>query len=315
MTKSTLPLFTQPAEKERTPTAWVRHPSGLRLNILDPRPTDWTDEDLAIGLSRTFRWGGYSKWPRPLSVAQHALTVLTLTARILNRPLTPEEVMREILHDADEALIGGYDAIRPLKPILGERFQQITERLLDTVFTRYAIRKWHMSEYIQHKHADHLAAASEAVHVAGWTPAEISEVLEIDLAPLNTDPLAAIYDCQPWEPWEPDLAAERFLDVLTRNGQGRENPPVLPTNPAGMNPKNPECSLDCRWCPQDPVDCKPAKELDRITAEFESDRKEFAKRLGIPPEIITNAALDFLYGADSDEQLRKIWREEEWKHW
>jgi 5'-nucleotidase len=59
--------------------AWVLLPSGRRLNLLDPYPDPdaWTDEDLAIGLSRTYRWAGYSAWDLPLSVAQHSLTVLT----------------------------------------------------------------------------------------------------------------------------------------------------------------------------------------------------------------------------------------------
>ena len=35
--------------------AWVRLPSGRRLDLIAPTPFDWTDEDLAIGLSRTFR--------------------------------------------------------------------------------------------------------------------------------------------------------------------------------------------------------------------------------------------------------------------
>ena len=46
--------------------AWVLLPSGRRLNLLDPDPDPypypdaWTDEDLAIGLSRTYHWAGYS---------------------------------------------------------------------------------------------------------------------------------------------------------------------------------------------------------------------------------------------------------------
>src|SRR5918998_4906225 len=59
--------------------AWVRLPSGRRLDLLSPTAFDWTDEDLAVGLSRTFRWGGHSVWPgAPLSVAQHSLAVLAL---------------------------------------------------------------------------------------------------------------------------------------------------------------------------------------------------------------------------------------------
>ena len=58
--------------------AWVRMPSGKRLDLLAPRPDDWEDADLALGLARTYRWGGHSAWPLPLSVAQHSITVMLL---------------------------------------------------------------------------------------------------------------------------------------------------------------------------------------------------------------------------------------------
>src|SRR5271155_771286 len=66
--------------------AFVLLKSRKRLDLLDPQPDAWTDEDLAIGLSRTYRWGGHSKWELPLSVAQHSLTVLAL--REAEGPLT-----------------------------------------------------------------------------------------------------------------------------------------------------------------------------------------------------------------------------------
>lgn len=56
--------------------AWVLLKSGRRLDLLNPHPHSWTNEDLATGLARTYRWGGHSKWELPLSVAQHSLTVL-----------------------------------------------------------------------------------------------------------------------------------------------------------------------------------------------------------------------------------------------
>jgi hypothetical protein len=43
--------------------AWVRMPSGKRLDLLNPTPFDWDDADLALGLARTYRWGGHSAWP------------------------------------------------------------------------------------------------------------------------------------------------------------------------------------------------------------------------------------------------------------
>lgn len=80
--------------------AWVLLKSGRRLDLLDPDPDAWTDRDLAIGLSRTYRWAGYSAWDLPLSVAQHSLTVLAL--REMGGPMTAREALRELLHDATE---------------------------------------------------------------------------------------------------------------------------------------------------------------------------------------------------------------------
>ncbi|MBZ0092034.1 MAG: phosphohydrolase [Sulfuricellaceae bacterium] len=191
--------------------AWVRLPSGRRLDLLLPSPLDWDDEDLAIGLSRTFRWGGHSTWPVPLSVAQHSLTVLWL--RRQGAPMDSVTELRELLHDAEEGLIG-YDPISPLKPFLGPNFQVLMERLQQMVFIRYGLPSWTPASKKRHKKADILAAASEAVHVAGWTRQEVAKVLKIKLAPLDEDPLVEVYGGKPWQPWTAEVAAERFLAEL-----------------------------------------------------------------------------------------------------
>jgi len=99
--------------------AWVRLQSGRRLNLLQPDPASWTDSDLAIGLSRTYRWGGHSSWDLPLSVAQHSLLVLVLRQKMAPLDnLTRGEALREILHDADGGMLS-FDPIAPLKPHLG----------------------------------------------------------------------------------------------------------------------------------------------------------------------------------------------------
>jgi uncharacterized protein len=203
------------------PRAFLRQPSGLHLNLLDPSPQGWTDEDLAIGLSRTFRWGGHSVWPLPLSVAQHSLTVLAIASR--GRVLNAQQSLRELLHDADEALIGGFDPISPVKPFLGQAFAELTGKLKAAVACRYKLLAWTAQDYKTHKHADTLAAASEAVHVAGWSAAEVHDMLNIGLKPLSQDPLADVYSGQPWEPWAPDVAAERFLAALRQQGRAFEN--------------------------------------------------------------------------------------------
>lgn len=130
---------TAPAEAPQS-RAFILLKSGRRLDLLDPQPGAWTDEDLAIGLSRTYRWGGYSKWALPLSVAQHSLTVLAL--REVEGPLTAREALRELLHDATEALFGGFDPIAPLRPHLGPDFARHDRRLQAAVDQRYLLPPW-----------------------------------------------------------------------------------------------------------------------------------------------------------------------------
>lgn len=204
---------------KRTPAAaaraWVRLPSGRRLDLLAPTPLDWTDEDLALGLARTYRWSGHSVWPgAPLSVAQHSLAVLAL--RRAGAALSRGEARRELLHDAEEGLIN-FDPIAPLKPFLGEAFAQLTRRLTAAVAQRYALPAWTAEARRAHKAADVALAAAEAVHVAGWTPAEVRQTLGIRAGVLAQDPLLAPGpgpDQVPWRPWPPDVAAARFLAAL-----------------------------------------------------------------------------------------------------
>lgn len=195
--------------------AWVRMPSGRRLDLLDPTPFDWDDADLALGLARTYRWGGHSAWPLPLSVAQHSITVMLLRRALSPTPLPPVIELRELLHDAEEGLLG-FDAISVIKPFLGNGFQELTSRLVSAVFLRYGLPQWSPTEHVQHKRADRLAAASEAVHVVGWTPAEVRKTLKITSEPLQVDPLLDVYGGIAWEPWPPGIASDRFLCELTR---------------------------------------------------------------------------------------------------
>jgi uncharacterized protein len=197
-----------------TMRAWVRLPSGRRLDLISPTPFDWTDEDLAIGLSRTFRWGGHSVWPgAPLSVAQHSLAVLTLRSSRAKGGLAVAERRRELLHDAEEGLLG-FDCISPLKPFLGAGFAALQERLQAAVALRYRLPAWSAEDKRAHKVCDIALAAAEAVHVAGWTREEVRGTLGIRAAVMAADPLLPAYGGEPWRPWPPELAAARFLAAL-----------------------------------------------------------------------------------------------------
>src|SRR5271166_3244622 len=191
--------------------AFVLLKSGRRLDLLNPDPQAWTDDDLAAGLSRTMRWGGASQWAHPLSVAQHSLTVLAL--REAEGPLTAREALRELLHDATEFMLG-WDCIAPLKPQLGPDFARLDQRLQAAIDQRYRLPAWTEDAYARHKRADRLAAASEAFHVVGWSRQEMREALEITLEPLDEDPLVPPDVYAPWEPWPPALAQWLFMRRL-----------------------------------------------------------------------------------------------------
>lgn len=156
--------------------------------------------------------GGYQF---PLSVAQHSITVMLLQRAALGGRVDPLLELRELLHDAEEGLLG-FDALSVIKPFLGEGFRALTKRLEHVVFLRYGLPSWTAAEHARHKRADRLAAASEAVHVAGWSRDEVRRTLKIRAAVLEDDPLAAAYGGAPWEPWPPALACERFLAELER---------------------------------------------------------------------------------------------------
>ena len=198
----------------RPDRAWVLLKSGKRLNLLDPQPDSWEDKDLAIGLSRTYRWGGHSCWELPLSVAQHSLLVLVLRQQMQpHAPLTRGEALRELLHDASEGLLS-FDPISPIKPHLGADFEALDLRLRQAIEARYHLPPWKGDDHVLRKRADRLAAASEAMHVAGWARTELRDTLNIDLAPVMDDPLPRLDGLAPWEPWPAKLTAALFLGKL-----------------------------------------------------------------------------------------------------
>ncbi|MEI9917076.1 MAG: phosphohydrolase [Methylovirgula sp.] len=193
--------------------AWVRLPSGKRLDLLNPTPFDWEDEDLALGLARTYRWGGHSAWPLPLSVAQHSLFVLQLRRLRFPDLRDSRADLRELLHDADEGLLG-FDSISPLKPFLGEAYHDLVVRLQSAIDVRYGLPAWTAKEKRVHKEDDRTAAATEAVRVVGWTEDEVHRVLRIPYDALAHDPLQPVYGDAAFAPWPPQLAAQRFLAEL-----------------------------------------------------------------------------------------------------
>ena len=196
-----------------TEHAWMLLPSGRQLDLLIPHPCAWTDRDLALRLSRTYRWCSDTRWANPLSVAQHSLTVLHLRQAAAAQPLTSAEQLRELLHDAEEALIN-HDVPTPLEPLLGDGYRAMIMGLRRAIDDRYDLPRWNRASHDAHKHADRLAAASEAHHIVGWPEADVRTRLGITLSPLADDPLPPQAALQPWEPWPAPLAARLFQETL-----------------------------------------------------------------------------------------------------
>lgn len=196
------------------PRPYVLLPSGNILDLADPDPHSWFDADLALGLSRTYRWGGHSGWKRPLSVAQHSLAGLAI--REDAQRLSPKLALYELLHDAEEGMLG-FDCISPLKAYLGAPFRELSQRLTAAIADRYQLPELTPAEYEVHKRADRQAAASETLHVVHWTRDQMENALQMRERPLSSDPLIS-YAQQggylPWEPWPSKFAAARWLKRL-----------------------------------------------------------------------------------------------------
>ena len=197
--------------------AWVLlSPSRNRLNLLDPSPDSWTTRTSPSGLSRTYRWGGHSAWDLPLSVAQHSLTVLALRCAMtgsslgrLKRYASCSTIRRGLpllrLHYAGEAVSRG-------------RVSAVVGRLQAAVAERYHLPAWTPDEHARHKHADRLAAASEARCMSSvGARMRLRHSLEIcGRSDRGRSPAGPAGPAAVGSPGPPNLAAHLFLAELRR---------------------------------------------------------------------------------------------------
>jgi hypothetical protein len=87
------------------------HPSGRRLDLVDPQPKQIEIVDIAWALSRLCRFVGHV--PTHYSVAEHCCRVAMLVAA---DPTTdPRLILAALLHDAAEAYLGDWSS--PLKQV------------------------------------------------------------------------------------------------------------------------------------------------------------------------------------------------------
>ena len=165
------------------PRTWQRMLSGRRLNLVDPSPLDIEIEDIALGLARNTRWNGQTSGAHGWSVAQHSDLVVEIVGH-LKPPASARLLMAAKLHDASEYVT--HDLITPLKSVVGDVFKELENRLMRAIYLRFGLTPdLPAADYALIKKADHIAAATEAVQLAGFTVAECRTVLNFKEKPLE----------------------------------------------------------------------------------------------------------------------------------
>ncbi len=165
------------------PRTWQRMLSGRRLNLVEPSPLDIEISDIALGLARNTRWNGQTVGPHGWSVAQHSDLVVEIVRRLKPRA-SAALLMAAKLHDASEYVT--HDLITPLKAVVGDVFKEVEARLTRAVFIRFGLKPvLDPADKALIKRADRIAAATEAVQLAGFSAAECKSVLGFKEKPLK----------------------------------------------------------------------------------------------------------------------------------
>lgn len=104
------------------------------IDLLNPKPEDIHIEDIACGLSKICRFNGQIK--EFYCVAQHSCICVDLAKRagIEDKIL----LLSILLHDASEAYCG--DVIKPLKNIIGKKYEVIESRITKAIDKKFKTR-------------------------------------------------------------------------------------------------------------------------------------------------------------------------------
>ena len=105
--------------------------TGIEFYILDPRPEEVADVDIAHALSLLCRGNGHYK--QFYSVGQHSLNCL---AEARARGLSPRLLMACLMHDGSEAYIS--DITRPVKQYL-PTYREYERAIQSMLFTHYGV--------------------------------------------------------------------------------------------------------------------------------------------------------------------------------
>lgn len=129
---------------------WLGTSTGKRIDLLNPDPTQFTLEDIALALSRVPRFGGHTNdtW----TVLQHSMAVAGL--------VKPELKAQALLHDATEAYI--CDIPSPLKALLGESYKAVERRIAGAISKSFGVDLVNLD--IAVKRADAIMLMTERDH-------------------------------------------------------------------------------------------------------------------------------------------------------
>jgi len=115
------------AEKSVT-NSWIQSASNAVIDFLNPDPSSFNIEDIALALSRQPRYSGQGMFF--YSVAQHSMYVAAT--------LPPSLRLHGLLHDAHEAYTG--DIPGPLKDLLGDTICTIEHSLQTAIYDGLGIQ-------------------------------------------------------------------------------------------------------------------------------------------------------------------------------
>ena len=150
--------------------------SGRKLDILSPSPFDIEIEDIALGLSRVTRWNGQTTGKHAYSVAQHSMWVEEIFS--FEYPnLNKKWGWAALLHDAPEYVIG--DLITPFKYALNNSYRSVEDNLMKSINIRFGLPAL-IPKNIEFKikRIDKAVAWFEAIHIAGYSEREASQILK-----------------------------------------------------------------------------------------------------------------------------------------
>ena len=141
--------------------SWISTYSGVRFDLLEPKPDMFKIEDIAHALSRICRFGGHVKGKLAMSLAQHSIMVSDIAAALADAAgFDPDEAaFLGLMHDAGESYYG--DVVRPLKDLLGPQFKAIAAGIDNALFKAFGIDK-DSTLWIAVHQADQVSLATEA---------------------------------------------------------------------------------------------------------------------------------------------------------